>query len=92
MPGGHDRLVVIGFAGLGDPRSFYLEIWVSHGLVCGAFGVAGVPQQPRLSYLSFPCGRECILEVSRGAHGPECYASCGALWRAVAASCGPYKE
>ena len=60
-----------------------LRLWASHGLVCGAFAVAGVPQQPRWSYLSFPCGRECILEVSRGAGGPESYAVCGALWRPV---------
>ena len=44
MPGGHDRHVVICFAGLGDPRSFYLEAlgepWV--GLWC-LWGGRGAP-------------------------------------------------
>ena len=85
MPGGHDRHAVICFAGVGDPRSFYLEAlgepWV--GLWCLWGGL--VPQQPRLSYLSFPCGRECILGVSRGAGGPlgqrvmHPVAACGAV-------------
>ena len=44
MPGGHDRHVVICFAGLGDPRSFYLEAlgesWL--GLWC-LWGGRGAP-------------------------------------------------
>ena len=44
MPEGHDRHVVICFAGLGDPRSFYLEAlgepWV--GLWC-LWGGRGAP-------------------------------------------------
>ena len=89
MPEGHDRHVVICFAGLGDPRSFYLEAlgesWL--GLWC-LWGGRGAPAA-QIGYLSFPCGRECILGVSRGAGGPECYASCGGLWRAVAPCGGP---
>ena len=92
MPGGHDRHVVICFAGLGGPRSFYLEALGEPWLGLWCLWGGGVPPQPRLSYLSFPCGREYVLGVSRRAGGPEGYASCGALWRPVVGSCGFYKE
>ena len=91
MPGGHDRLVVICFTGLGDPRIFYLEVlgepWL--GLWCFWGGMGAPATQIELFELPVQAGvhfggvqggrwarRLCIL-----------WRGCGGLWRPVA-GCG----
>ena len=89
MPGGHDRHVVICFAGLGDLRSFYLEAlgepWL--GLWC-LWGGRGTPAA-QIELFELP--------VRAGVHfggvpGGWWARKLCSLWRPVAACCGPLKE
>ena len=92
MPGGHDRYVVICFASLGDPRSFYLEALGEPGLgLWCLWGGRGTPAA-QIELFELPVRAGVHVGGVQGAGGPESYAACGALWAPVAPSCGPYKE
>ena len=85
MPGGHDLHVVICFAGLGDPSSFYLEalgeswrglwrLWDGRGAPAAQIELFEPPMRTGVHFEG----------VQEGAEG---YASCGSLWQPVA-PCG----
>ena len=99
MPGGHDRHVVICFAGLGDPRSFYLEalgeswlglwcLWGGRGAPAAQIELFELPVRAGVHFGGVQGGwwarKLCILWPP--------VAPCGPLWPPVAPSCGPYKE
>ena len=71
-----------------------LSICLAAWLPCclAAWLPVGVSQEPRLSYLSFPCRQECILGVARVTRGGrklcalrQPVAGCGNLWRRAVA-------
>ena len=71
MPGGHDRHVVICFAGPGDPRSFYLEAlgepWLGLWWLWGGRGTPAA----QIELFELPVWGGVLFGVSRGAGGPE---------------------
>ena len=92
MPGGHDRHVVICFAGLGDPRSFYLEAlgepWL--GLWC-LWGGRGAPAA-QIELFELPVRAGVHFGGVQGGWWARklcslwrAVATCGNLWRAAVA-------